>query len=362
MIRRIAAMLLALLIILSFAACGADTKPSSGDGNAKTEYRTLNIFAMNTYVTMRLSTTAADGHIFTVDEMDAINEGCILLLGELESVLSVTLEESDIFRLNSAESGITDADPATVEVLARALEIAKETGGTFTPAIRTVTALWDVVNGGYVPTDKEIAEALAHTDYTAVSVNGNAVSKTDPAVQVDLGAIGKGYAAEKLIDYLVSAGITEGLVSLGGNVGVFGENAVADPFTVGIADPSDTSAVSGYLTLPAGFVSVSGDYERYFEKDGVKYHHIMDPKTGRPAASGLRSAAVVSEDGTLADALSTALFVMGAENALTFYDSGVYEFEAILITDDGRIIVTPGLADTFTLADGVAYTLTVHGK
>jgi predicted phage replisome organizer len=162
-----------------------------------------------------------------------------------------------------------------------------------------------------------------------------------------LGGIGKGAAADELIRYLETSEISHGLVSVGGTIGVFGDKPDGTPYKIGVRDPDDPNGVVTYLHIRDGFVAVSGDYERYFEEDGVRYHHIFDPYTGIPADGGLRETAVYCTSGAVADALSTALFVMGKDASLSLYESG--GFEAVLVSSDGSITATEGLRTEYVV-------------
>ncbi len=348
--------LILLLLVQTVLLCVGCTPDDFSDTTYVSSF-----FAMNTYVTVRPADVMRDGQPADADVMETVLTECCALVTEIENTLSAALPESDTSRFNRSTAGITDASPLFAGLLSQSLAICDAVDGTFTPTLQTLTALWNVTGGGYVPTNAELAEALSHTDPAAVTVEGSAVRKTDAALMVDLGAIGKGYTAQVLIDRMRDAGLQSGLVSLGGNVGAFQIPTDLVAYTVGITDPADTSALIGNLALKNGFVSVSGDYERYFEADGERYHHIFDPETGKPADSDLRCAVVIAQDGALADALSTALFVMGEERALAFYDSGIYDFHAILVTADGRILVTADIAGAFEQTGG-GYVLTVHGK
>ena len=149
---------------------------------------------------------------------------------------------------------------------------------------------------------------------------------------------------------------------MGGNIGVFGTKPNSEKFKIGICDPDDASGVVGYLSISSGFISVSGDYERYFEENGERYHHIIDPATGYPAKSDVRSVAVYANNGAAADALSTALFVMGEEKALEFYGENKIAFEAIIINKNHEIILTDGVSpDDFELA-GENYVLKTQAE
>jgi len=309
---------LAMLCLLLFSGCTGRTEDHV-------------FFAMDTLITLRLS--GADEEDFRLAEE---------LVSEIESSLSRTRAESGTSRINNSENGIPDADRHLQTVTELSLRIARETDGAFSPAMGTLTDLWNVNGGGPLPAQEAIAEAKRHADYRAFTVAESSVAKTDPAAKLDFGAVGKGYAAQQMV-LMLRQSCDWGLISLGGNVGVFGEKPDGTPFKIGITNPRDTSAPIGYLLIDEGFVSVSGDYERFFEEDGVRYHHILDPESGYPADSGLSSAAVWSRDGAAADALSTALFVMGAQKAMEYYNGHPGEFEAVLITKENKIILTPGL-------------------
>ncbi len=324
--KRLLCVLCTLVLCLSLCGCG---------GEKMAEHW---FFAMDTVITLRLSPDADEARMAEIfAEVEAIT-------AEIAESLSRTHAGGDTYRFNKSAEGITDADEHFRAVIQRAMAIAEDTNGAFSPTMGTLTELWNITGGGPVPSEEAVAEALLHTDFRAVTVEEDGVSRTDRALQLDFGAIGKGYAAQKVLDYLRTTEIRYGLVSFGGNVGVFGEKPDGTPFKIGLSDPRDTSRTAGYLMAEDGFVSVSGDYERFFEEAGVRYHHILDPETGWPVRSGLSSAAVLSADGTLADALSTALFVMGVEDALAYYNAHPGEFEAVLITSDHEIILTPGLA------------------
>lgn len=325
---------------------------------AQQTYSESTFYAMNTFITVRLSSVSADGRRISEERLAEIHDECERIVWEIEKEVSVTIESSDISRFNDSYDGIADGGVHFSELFTRSLAIAEATDGAFTPTLRPLSDLWDFGGAGYVPTEAEIAALLPHTDLSAVYEDGTAAVKTDPQLRLDFGAVAKGYAAHLLVAYLDTTECRGGLVSLGGNVGLFGEKEYGAFYSVGITDPRASNAVLGYLALTDEFVSVSGDYERYFESDGVRYHHILDPETGAPAQNGLISTAVIAEDGALADALSTALFVMGAEEALALYERGTFAFEAVLVTDDDQVILTAGIAENFDLA-AKKYSVTV---
>jgi thiamine biosynthesis lipoprotein len=163
---------------------------------------------------------------------------------------------------------------------------------------------------------------------------------------IDLGAIAKGYTADKVSALLAEYGVTSALVSLGGNITAIGTKPGGPSWRVAVRNPDDPESYLCILSISDQTVSTSGGYERYFEQDGVVYHHILDPLTGSPARSGLKSVSVVSSSGTVADALSTALFVLGEDAALTLWRA-CDDFDAVLVREDGTVLVTEGLESRF---------------
>lgn len=208
-----------------------------------------------------------------------------------------------------------------------------------------------------MPTTRELDAACATVGYTHLQMTEDGTATLSSGTLLDLGAVGKGYAIDRVRAYLESTDISGGVISFGGNVAVFGQKANGKPYRIGVRDPKNTAAVLGYLSMSEGVISVSGDYERYVTIDGARYHHILDPATGYPAENGLHSVAVICTDGAVADALSTALFVMGLEKGMDFYHESDMDFEAIFVTDH-EVILTDGLRTSgdFALA-AAAYRL-----
>ena len=196
----------------------------------------------------------------------------------------------------------------------------------------------------------ELTGLLKHVDAAKISYDKDTreISFEDDQMKIDLGGIAKGYTSSRIMDIFKENGITSGLVNLGGNVQALGTKTDGSNWRVAVQSPDDTEDYLGVLSIRDKAVITSGGYERYFEQDGVTYHHIIDPKTGYPAENGLVSVTIVSSDGTLADGLSTSLFIMGEEKAAEFWKAHSNEFEAIFATDDGTIYVTEGLKDSFT--------------
>ena len=274
---------------------------------------------------------------------------CRAILSELDRLWARQKPDSDAARWNASADGNVQMDPRTRQLITTALDVSRNTGGAFDITVAPLVELWQACGErDSLPTGEELSAALAQTGYEALSWNGDALTKTDAKIMMDLGGIGKGAAIDALLAYLTSLQLRGGLITFGSNVTVFGSKSDGQAFRIGLRDPQNANASVGTLLLPDRQVlSVSGDYERFVTVQGEKYHHILDPQSGYPADTGLSSVAVIAADGVLADALSTALFVMGKDRALEFYRADLYEFEAILIDSNGTLTVTDGLSDIF---------------
>ncbi|MGN1345644.1 MAG: FAD:protein FMN transferase [Eubacteriales bacterium] len=313
------------LLLFLFAGCAG----------TEAEYRDVTFFAMDTYVTVRL---ARDG--VPEDVLAAAADACEQRVAALEKVLSAHDPDSELSALNASRKTDARVSDALAAALTAALDAAQMTGGAYDFTLGALSSLWNITGGGPVPARADVDAALRHTGYEKVTADGNTVTRSDAELQLDLGGIGKGIAAEELVQYLEGTEIPYGLVSVGGTIGVFGNKPDGTPYKIGIRDPDDPNGVVGYFHLYEGFVAVSGDYERYFEENGIRYHHILDPSDGYPADSGLREAAVYCKSGAAADAFSTALFVMGTDAAMELYERAG-GFEAVFVSD-GAVDVTRG--------------------
>ena len=325
---RILCILLCLTFLMPFAAC------SGGERQEK------NFFLMDTTITVTLYTDNKTA--------EKIFDDCRTILGELDNLWSRTKVESDVGRFNTAQEAI-EIDPRTTALITQAIEVSQKTNGAFDITVAPLVNLWqEGEQKGTLPTDIEMQNARCLVGSEKLALEQNILTKTEKNVQIDLGGIGKGAAISALITYLEGSDARGGIVSFGSNVAVFGTKPDGNPYRIAVKNPKTDGQYAGVLNLKDGqILSVSGDYERYFTIAGENYHHIINPQTGYPAESGLCSVAVVCSDGALADALSTALFVMGKEKALAFYESKAYDFEAIFIDQDGNVTTTNGLADVF---------------
>lgn len=264
----------------------------------------------------------------------------------LEELLSVSQENSDIAQLN--REGVLDnsVGPDAAQLICRALELAELSSGDFDPTIYPLTALWGFSTKEFhVPTQAELDALLPVVDYKQITQQNGRISMPR-GMGLDLGGIAKGYTAERALDVIAETGIESAIISLGGNVGALSLKPDGSPWTVAIRDPAQEGSYIATLSLGGAYDRIyaitSGGYERYFEENGKTYHHILDPKTGTPAETDLLSVTIVSQDGTLADALSTALFVKGFDEAVRFWRANPGEFGMVLVTEDG-LFATAGL-------------------
>ena len=343
--RRMGTALAAALLAGSLTACGA---PAGG------AMETAQVFAMDTVMVLNVCGGEAETALRAAEDE----------LYRLDALLSRTRENSAVSRLNSAPAGTpAEVGEEVRDLTAAALGYSAATGGTFDITLAPVSSAWGFTEDAYrVPSREELDELLTHVGAEHVHLEGEDAVSLDEGTRIDLGAIAKGYASDVVAAVCRENGVTNGTVSLGGNVWVCGGNPNGEPWLIGIQDPARPEAADAYtgiLSMTDGFAVTSGGYQRYFEEDGKIYHHIIDPATGCPAESGLTSVTVISEgtagSGAMCDALSTALFVMGEERALDFWRSGVYDFELVLVTEDGRLLVTDGIADDFRPDETAGY-------
>ncbi len=255
-------------------------------------------------------------------------------------------------------SSIDFAAPKAVQINGEALaliktslDIAALTDGSFEPTIGPVSLLWDISGNPKVPSPKELQDALELVDYNNVTLDGNKASLTKEGMILDLGGIAKGYAADLATEIYKKHGINSALINLGGNIYAFGSRTDGKDWLIGIRDPQgQPGEYAAVINVSNKSVVTSGNYERYFERDGKKYHHIFDPSTGYPVQNGLLAVTVVCENSTLADALSTALFVMGRKDGMALAER-IETVDAVFITDTEEIYITDGLKESIEITN-----------
>lgn len=273
---------------------------------------------------------------------DEVLNGAFSLCENYENKLSRTMEGGEVYALNNS-SGFVEVSDDTLKIIEKSLYYAALSNGKFDITVYSVSSLWDF-NTEVVPTRDEIAEALKNVDYQSIEVADNKVNLNGK--KIDLGGIAKGYIADRLLEYFKDNNVPEGIIDLGGNLAVWGER----DYTVGIKKPFSDGELAATVKLRNKAVVTSGVYERYVEKDGVLYHHILDPKTGYACDTDLYSATIISDNATDADALSTVCILMGLDGAKEIIESAD-GIEAIFIDSNQNLHYTSGLSlngDTFT--------------
>ena len=310
MTKRMLTAVLTAALALSLTACGGRTQQEAGE--------TRTVYTMDTVMNLTAYGENASAALDAAEET----------LRTLDAKLDRHDETSTVSALNR-DGTVEDAELAQLTDIAQT--IGELSGGAFDPTVAPVMDAWDFTGDApRVPSDEELSALLAHVGLEELSVDGNTVTLSDGA-QLDLG----------------------------GDVGLLGAKPDGSDWRVAVKDPADPSKFLGVLTAADTFVVTSGIYERGFEENGVRYHHIIDPKTGMPAESGLVSVTVVCGDGAWADALSTACFVLGEAGSLALRDTLAAEknlrIELILVTDDGHVRYTAGLAERFEPSEEGTY-------
>lgn len=306
------------------------------------------LFAMNTYMTFTAYGEDAQAALQEAEE-------CIQ---QVEGLWSVTDKDSEIYQANHSGGQPVTVSEETAEIISFALEMAQRTGGALDPTIYPVLTAWGfTTDSKQVPSQQQIAQLLEQVGYDRIQINGSELTVPD-GMELDLGAVGKGYTADLVTEILRRHGVTSALISLGGNIQAIGSRPDGSDWRLGIRAPWESGNL-GVLTVSDAAVVTSGGYENYFDDEqGNIYWHILDPSTGYPADSGLQSVTIVGREGKMCDALSTALFVMGAQSAEQYWrENG--GFEMLLVTDSGEILITEGIAENFTLNEGRTETVRV---
>lgn len=315
----------ALVCLLMLTSCAG--------AQAQTE-----LYAMDTYMYMSARGQGAENAL----------EKAAKRIRELDTRFSVTSVSGEIGKLLQTRE-LTEPSPELIEMLTCAKILWERTDGAYDVTAYALSRLWGFGNSEQsVPSQSDIERALNEVGMDKIEFDASGV-RLNGAAGIDLGSVAKGFAGGEAARILKEEGAVGALLTLGGNVVTVGEKKNGEPYKIGITDPKDTSKICGYVTVGETNVVTSGKYNRYFEADGKKYHHIINAKTGYPAENGVASVTVICESGMWADALSTALFLLGEQGALAYY-SEYGGFEAVLIMDDGRIVTTEGAKAIFKAA------------
>ncbi len=313
-----------LCAFLCVVLCGCEKSAAQQDTVTK------EVFAMDTV--MDLSITDPDAGTYMNDVVKMINA--------YDGLWNVNKEDSDIARLNKKKT--LQVQPETYDIIQKSMGYAKKTNGCFDITLFPVVKAWGfTTEEEKVPDADTLQKALQKVGYRNIVLKEDHQVELKNESEIDVGAIAKGYLSEAIMTYLKEKNVSGAMVSLGGNVQTLGQKNGSENYRIGITDPKDGTSVYGIVSLHDKAVVTSGIYQRYFEENGKVYHHIMDYRTGAPAENDLASVTVIAENGTMADAYATALFVMGEEEAIAFQKKEA-DFEMILIRKDGSFYQSAG--------------------
>lgn len=346
--KQILLIFLVVLTLLSFASCNSKGDEDKSDNildstvSNNKEYQ-KNLFAMDTYMTFKAYGPDAEKALDY-----AVNK-----VSELEKLLSVTDENSEIYKINSnSGSSVTVSDTVT-DLINESVKFGNQTDGAFDISIYPVAKEWGFTTGDYkVPKQEILDSLLENVGYDKIGVDAeNSTVTLLEGMKIDLGGIAKGYAGQQAADLLRSSGVKSAIINMGGNVQTVGSKYDSTDWKVAIKDPNDENKYIGYVTVSDKAVITSGGYERYFkDDDGNIWWHILNPKTAYPADSGIVSVTVIGDDGMMCDVLSTSLFVMGIEKSSDYWRKHG-GFEAVLVTNNNELYVTSGLKNNFVSMD-----------
>lgn len=323
------------MTLLSLGGCGKTTEPISKTG-----------FYFDTVITITLYDASYEKEL----------DHCFSMAKKYENLFSAQKEGTDIWKINHSQGQAVEVSDETIDILNAGIAYSKSSNGKFDITVGKLSSLWDFSESSSkeIPSVEAIQEALATINYQNIVIDGNMVSLTDPNAAIDLGGIAKGYIADQMKAYLNDQGVQSGLINLGGNVLCVGpKDGDEKSYKIAIQKPfSEDGTALATVKVADDSVVTSGTYQRYFEIDGKRYHHILDLSTGYPCDNDLDSVTIISHDSLTCDALSTTVFLMGLDDGLAYVES-LSDVEAIFVTSDGSIQYTSGIGKTipFELLD-----------
>lgn len=325
--------------------CAAMLLPLAGCGETKLSQR--EVYAMDTVMT--LSAYGKKGSA----GLDAAES----VIMSMDSALDPELSTSTTYAINHADGGSTVISGQIAEMISTAYTVYKQSEGALDLTIYPLVKRWGFIDGKYyVPTDEEISEDLARLCFdqltlTSFPSSGSYAVQLPANGELSFAAVAKGCAADNAIEAMRQAGVTSGIISLGGNVQTLGLKPDGTEWNVAVQDPNNTASYLGVVSVGETAVVTSGSYQRYFtDSKGRTYHHILSPTSGYPVSNTLQSVTIVCDDGTMADCLSTAMFVLGQTKAINYWRT-YGGFDMILVTNTNDIICTKGLMEKFTLTN-----------
>lgn len=339
-----------LLSSAAFSGCSLKANTAENSDAGSQEPVSATAIKLNTAVTVT---------IYDSQDRELLTE-CMNLCDKYEKIFSRTASDSELYQLNHREltpvAGTEDTFQVSnplAELIRKGLYYSELSEGAFDIAIEPLTSLWDfTAEDPQVPEDRLIQEALTKCDYHNVSVSDNneVILKTEDTA-IELGAIAKGYIADRLKDYLISQGVKSAIINLGGNVLCIGGKPDDSSFKIGIQKPfADRSETIAVMDIKDKSVVSSGVYERCFEQDGTLYHHLLNPRTGYPYDNGLIAVTIISDKSVDGDALSTTCFALGLEDGMKLAES-LDNVQAFFVTSDYEIHYTKDFQKEITVTE-----------
>lgn len=335
-----------LVIIICILFCGCQIKNDMAE---------IQMFAMDTFIDLK-----AQGENGEKALLEAEKE-----INRLEKLFSPTIEQSEIFAINqyAAKQTVT-VSKDTFDLIEKAKEYCNITEGAFDITIAPVVKAWGFTEEvKRVPSDEEIQQKLQLVDNNKLHIDkqNSTVYLENENMSIDLGGIAKGYASNKVNEILKKNGVSSAVISLGGNVSVTGKRPDGTKWRIAVQDPMNSEGYVGILNVEDTSVITSGVYQRFFEQNGKKYHHIIDTKTGKPTQNGLLSVTIVCDNGAMADALSTSVMVAGLQKGSELWRK-LDNFGMIVITDSNEMYISEDIEDIFEVSDNVEYTIHIIQK
>jgi len=329
-----------IISAISLFLCGCSSESSSLSAETS---GSRDVFAMDTYMNLKVYD----------EETEKILDLSENKIRELEEKLSVTSEKSDIWKIDHANGAEVKIDSDLMSLIGKAKEIGAKTEGALDITIYPLLKEWGFTTGNYnIPSDSSIDKLLKNVDYSRIELSENSI-KLPENFQIDLGALGKGYTGDEIIKLMKENGADSAIINLGGNVQTLGTKPDGSEWRVSVRDPFAPEKDMCVVEVADKAVITSGNYERFFTgDDGKNYWHIIDPTDGYPADNGLVSVTVIGGNGLECDALSTAFFVAGYDRTCKYLDTFT-DIDVILVTDDGRILYTDGLNNSFKNLSGM---------
>lgn len=333
----------AMMVVMGLSGIVGCSSSNAGADVWLTEPVEVTDYKLNTYVALDAYSTGGYG----TKELNKVLSEALGLCDKYEKMFSRTLVDSDLYRLNSGETNVVSEDVGIL--IEKGLEYAKASDGAFDITIGAVSSLWDfTADYPVVPADEDISNGLKYVDYTKVSISKNADStytvNMPEGTIIDLGAIAKGYIADKIKDFLLEHNIRHAIINLGGNVLCVGAKRDDTAFNIGVKKPFTDNEYVEKLKIKDMSVVSSGNYERFFYNNGKLYHHILNPKTGYPYDNGISEVTIISKESFAGDCLSTTCFALGVDKGLALIES-LDGIEAVFVDSNGDVTYSSGFTN-----------------